>query len=135
YANPRNQFWSFLAEVFGEPRGVEYTGHLSFLQQKALGLWDVLNTAERKGSSDSAIRNAVANDFAFIFKSYTNLNAIVFNGGKAQALFQRHIEKVQAIDACIPTMRVLMPSTSATPGCNVLSFKDKVTRWKTLLRL
>ena len=97
YAHRDNQFWKILAEVYGEAIGAEYSERVGFLHRKRLALWDVLRSAEGPGSVDSGIKNEVANDFTTIFPAYTELKAIVFNGGKAQTLFRRHVERSRAI--------------------------------------
>src|ERR1039458_2650932 len=86
YAHRDNQFWKILAEVYGEAIGADYSQRVEFLHRRRLALWDVLRSAERRGSSDSGIKNGVANDFASILLTYTGLKAIIFNGGKAQML-------------------------------------------------
>ena len=132
YAHGNNQFWKILTEVYGEAVGADYSQRLEFLHRRGLALWDVLRSAERAGSLDSGIRNEVANDFAGLLMIYTGLKAIVFNGGKAQTFFRRHVEKAQGSVASSSLRKVVLPSTSPTPGRNVLSFEAKVIRWSSL---
>jgi hypothetical protein len=64
-------------------------------------------------------------------KAYTELKAIVFNGGKAQTLFRRHVERSHpAVAGAL--RKIVLPSTSPTPGKNVLPFEAKVVCWKSL---
>src|SRR5438105_5020495 len=84
YSNPRNEFWALLASVFGAPTGETYEQRLAFLSDHEIALWDVLRSAERRGSSDAAIMNAEPNDFAQLFSEYPDLRRIAFNGGKAE---------------------------------------------------
>ena len=135
YANVNNQFWKILSRVYGEAIEAEYSQRLYFLHGKRLALWDVLRGGERKGSLDSAIKEAVFNDFAALLMTYANLKAIFFNGGKAPTLFLRHIERSQPTLAKACLRKIVLPSTSPTPGKNVLSFEEKVVRWGSLTTL
>ncbi len=64
YGNPRNLFWRVLADVFAEPYVIEYEQQKAMLRRNRIALWDVLHSAERIGSLDSAIKNPVPNDIA-----------------------------------------------------------------------
>lgn len=133
YAHCHNQFWKILAEVYGDDIGEDYSKRLEFLHRRGLALWDVLRCAEREGSSDSRIKNEVANDFTDLCYTYVGLRAIVFNGSKARTLFQRHVEKSQPSVASLT--KVVLPSTSPTPGQHVPPYEEKVVRWMLLKTL
>jgi hypoxanthine-DNA glycosylase len=135
YANINNQFWKILSKVYEEVVEAEYPQRLEFLHRRGLALWDVLRCAERAGSLDSAIKNEVINDFAGLLRIHTSLKAIVFNGGKAQTLFLRYVERSQPTVASASLRKIVLPSTSPTPGKNVLSFEEKVVRWASLTTL
>ncbi len=130
YANPDNQFWTILSAVYAEPVGTDYKSRLAFLRDRRLALWDVLRSADRKGSLDQDIGNETANDFSQFFTAYSALRAIVFNGTKAEELFCRHV--AERLDPEILKARRLipLPSTSPTPGKYVLSLEEKVEKWK-----
>ena len=134
YAHRDNQFWWILAEVYNEAIEADYSKRLEFLHRRRLALWDVLQNTERAGSLDSRIKNGFANDFASLFLAYTSLKAIVFNGSKAQTLFRRHVERSHAT-AAGALRKIVLPSTSPTPGKHVLPFKAKVVCWKSLTTL
>jgi hypoxanthine-DNA glycosylase len=93
YGHPRNHFWPLVAAIFGEAVPADYAGRVALLKRNRCALWDVLESAERAGSSDAAIRNAVANPFAAFFADYPDIKTIAFNGQKARALFRRHVVK------------------------------------------
>jgi double-stranded uracil-DNA glycosylase len=92
YAQQENQFWKILSQVYDEAIGPQYSQRLEFLHRRGLAIWDVLRSADRLGSLDSAIKNGVPNDFASLLRTYTNLKFIAFNGGMAQKLFRRHVD-------------------------------------------
>lgn len=135
YANPNNQFWKILSEIYGESIEADYLKRLEFLRRRGVALWDVLRSAERPGSADSATKNAVANDFTNLVATPTGLKAIVFNGGEAKKLFRRHVEKSQPTVASSSLLKVDLPSTSPAPGKHVLPLEEKVARWKLLTNL
>ena len=61
YAHPRNAFWRILADVYGEPLPVDIPGKVALLTRHDIALWDVLQSCERQGSLDSAIRQPTPN--------------------------------------------------------------------------
>jgi len=130
YAHSHNQFWKILAEVYCDDIGEDYPQRLEFLHRRGLALWDVLRSAEREGSSDSHIKNEVANNFTDLCYTYVGLRTIVFNGSKAQSLFRRHVVKSQSGVASLT--KVFLPSTSPTPGQHVPPYEEKVVCWKIL---
>lgn len=84
YAHPQNQFWRLLSPVVGRPLPtLAYEERLRVLQVRRIALWDVVATARRTGSADSAIRDAEANDLATLVRSLPDLRAVAFNGGMA----------------------------------------------------
>ncbi|MFO7585657.1 MAG: DNA-deoxyinosine glycosylase [Anaerolineales bacterium] len=91
YANPRNQFWRIMQSLFGVPLPVPYAGRIARLQENRVALWDVLHSCERFGSLDSAIKNAVPNDFGAFLASMSGLKVIAFNGKKAAGWVERWV--------------------------------------------
>ena len=133
YAQSRNHFWKILGEVFGEPVGAEYLEKLDFLFNRGLALWDVLQTAERQGSLDSAIRNGLANNLGGLIAAHPNLKVIALNGGRAKKEFDGY-RKSSAAEVTWPQV-IALPSSSDTPGKNVKSFDEKVACWSILAQL
>lgn len=87
YAHPQNQFWSLIGTAIGVPlAALPYEARLARLLERGVGLWDVVATARRTGSSDAAIAEATANDLAALADALPRLRAIAFNGGKAAAI-------------------------------------------------
>ncbi len=67
YGHPRNHFWPLIAAIFDESLPATYAERDRLLKRNRFALWDVLESAERVGSLDSAIRNPTANEFAKFF--------------------------------------------------------------------
>jgi double-stranded uracil-DNA glycosylase len=132
YAHPRNQFWRILAELYHAPFPATYADRKALVLQKQLALWDVVQHGERQGSLDQAIRNAIPNDFQWLFATYPNLRAIAFNGRKAHDLFARLVVKQQALDGLDRIPRLLMPSTSPAA---TLPLTEKIKQWSRIVDL
>ena len=92
YANPRNQFWPLLGEVIGADLvTLPYEARLEVLLSAGIGLWDVIASASRKGSLDTALRDHRGNDLASLAAELPALATIAFNGGKAASIGQKQI--------------------------------------------
>lgn len=124
YADPRNQFWSLLTGVFGMPVGT--------IANRGVALWDVLESAERAGSTDSAITKETPNGFDDLFGRCPELRHVAFNGTKAAALWRRHVRPSNVVPHQALTLTTL-PSSSGTPGTHVIPFDEKVVRRRVLL--
>ena len=127
YANPRNQFWRIMQALFEIPVTVPYPERISSLQRRRIALWDVLHSCERVGGLDSAIKNAIPNDFAGLLADNPALKAIAFNGKKAAEWF----EKWARVDTT-GFQKLVLPSTSPAAA---LAFEKKVTAWAVLRTL
>lgn len=90
YAHPRNAFWRLIDGVTGREVSIlPYDARLLALKAVGIGLWDVIASAERSGSLDSAIRSPEAADLRGLVARLPALTAVAFNGGKAATLGTR----------------------------------------------
>lgn len=90
YAHPQNQFWRLLSPVVGRDlTALAYEDRLAALLDAHVGLWDVVATASRAGSSDAAIRDHAPNDLEHLAAMLPDLRAIAFNGGTASKIGMR----------------------------------------------
>jgi hypoxanthine-DNA glycosylase len=95
YAHPTNAFWWLMGEVTGEPLPtLPYADRLTHLTTHHIGLWDVIATARREGSLDTAIRDATIRDLTGFTATLPNLAAIAFNGGEAARRGRRQLAGV-----------------------------------------
>lgn len=133
YANPSNRFWLLLAGSFGAQVGNSYSERLRFLEKHRVALWDVLESAERAGSKDSAIANPKPNDFDDLFARFPGLQRVAFNGTKAAALWRKHIQPRTGVPHESFAI-VTLPSSSGAPGRHVLPDHEKLIRWQEFLR-
>lgn len=84
YAHPQNQFWRLISPAAGRDlMALPYEQRLSALLAARIGLWDVVASATRTGSSDATIRDIDGHDIAALAATLPHLRAIAFNGGTA----------------------------------------------------
>lgn len=87
YAHPQNQFWRLVGHAIGRDLAtLRYEARLAALREARIGLWDVIASARRIGSTDAAIREHDANDLTTLIDSLPDLRAVAFNGGTALRL-------------------------------------------------
>ncbi|WP_285397184.1 DNA-deoxyinosine glycosylase [Lysinibacillus sp. fls2-241-R2A-57] len=128
YGNPRNHFWPIIGGILEENIPGDYERRLKLLKSNHIGLWDTIQSCERKGSLDAAIRNEKPNDFKTLFEQYPNIELVLFNGGKAFEVFKKHIGFEVLADRAYQKM----PSTSPIPGKNIKSFEEKLDDWRVM---
>lgn len=131
YAHSRNAFWPIIRQFLGLPNEADYSQCCDALTRNRLALWDVLAQCTRPGSLDQHIDPAsvVVNDFEALLRQYPSIQRILFNGGKAADLFERHA----LLKLSNPTAveRVRLPSTS--PANAAMRFEEKYHRWAAVL--
>lgn len=121
YAHPRNAFWPMMCELLNGAYIPDYEARGRLLTSHGIALWDVCMCCERETSSDSMIRNEIANDIPALAGRMA-LKIILLNGGTAETLYRRHIK----LD--IPTLR--LPSTSPA---YTLPYAKKKSAWRAAL--
>lgn len=124
YAHPRNQFWRLLGAVLGVALAdLPYPQRLAAIQQRGVGLWDVVAEASRRGSLDSAIREARANPLAELVATLPALRVVAFNGQTAGKAAPR------LAASGVPVL--VLPSSSPA---HTLAFDKKFQEWQALGR-
>jgi len=126
YAHPRNAFWPMMAQILGEekPESIEHKKNL--LIRHGIALWDTVESCQREGSLDSAIRSAKANDFETLYQSCPHIRHVFFNGAAAEQLYHKLVAKT---DARFVFHR--MPSTSPA---YTLKYELKLAAWQQALK-
>jgi len=123
YAHKQNQFWRILAAVLEQPLiDMDYAAKQAALRQAGIAVWDVYGHCERSGSLDSAIRNAVSNDFSRLRKLAPRLVRVCFNGQTAG----KHLQALGALGY----ETLVLPSTSPA---YTLAFEKKLEAWRNAL--
>ncbi len=126
YGHPQNRFWKVMAAVCGceVPQTIEQKKQM--LLEKHIAVWDVIESCDIIGSSDSSIRNVVPADVAGLLLK-TKLNRIFVNGKTAGKLYEKFSRESTGIEA------VVLPSTS--PANAAFSLERLIECWKRELRL
>ena len=108
YAHPQNQFWRLMSGVTGvDLAPLAYNDRLDALLRAGVGLWDVIASAHRRGSLDSAIESPEIRDLAGIITTLPELRAVAFNGGTALRYGLKQFGK------SAPIAVLALPSSSA----------------------
>jgi hypoxanthine-DNA glycosylase len=107
YAHPQNHFWRLIGHVIDRDLvSLPYEARLAALLDAHVGLWDVVESASRFGSSDAAIRDLAPNDLPGLVSTLPQLRAVAFNGATAF----RHGSKL--LGEAHRLARVPLPSSS-----------------------
>ena len=122
YAHPQNQFWRLISPAAGRDlAALDYDARLAALLEAHIGLWDVVASARRTGSTDAAIREPEHHDIAGLAATLPDLRAIAFNGGTAYRHGMRQLGHNVAEIATI-----LLPSSSPL---HTIPFAEKLPAW------
>ncbi|MSS63980.1 DNA-deoxyinosine glycosylase [Velocimicrobium porci] len=121
YHHPQNRFWKVLSYLLDVEQPVSIEEKKQLLLKNHIALWDVIESCDICGSSDSSIKNVVPNDIPSLLKQ-TNIKKIVVNGGKADELYKRYCLKQTEIKA------IRLPSTS--PANAIWSFERLINEWE-----
>ncbi|KXL52028.1 uracil DNA glycosylase superfamily protein [Anaerotignum neopropionicum] len=125
YGHPQNRFWRVLAQITAVTLPESVEEKKAFLLSKGIALYDVIESCDIQGSSDSSIRNVVPADLSEIIQTAGRI-PVLGNGGTAFRLYQKH----QYRQTGIPM--ILLPSTSpANAAWNLQRLTDA---WESKLK-
>lgn len=132
YAHPQNLFWPVMHAVFGVDAAQPFALRVAQLQSCGVGLWDVLQGCERRGSLDSAItpNSEVPNAIVALLARRPTIATIALNGAKAAQAFSRHVAKQIPPERLHGLVLHTLPSTS--PAHASMSRDEKIRRWSVL---
>jgi len=121
YAHPQNQFWRLIGSVIGDELArLEYRDRLIALRSAGVGLWDVILSADRVGSLDTAIRRHEPNALAAFTASLPSLRVVAYNGGRASAIGRKSLGPDPGFE------QITLPSSSPA---HTLPFERKEAEW------
>ena len=124
YGHKQNRFWKVLAALLKEPVPDTIEEKKAMLLAHRIALWDVIQSCDIKGSSDSSIKNVQPTDIGMILEK-TNVTQIYANGNKAGQLYKRYQFPVTGIEATV------LPSTS--PANAAWSLERLCEAWYVIL--
>ncbi len=125
YAHPQNQFWRLISPAAGRDlSALPYPDRLAALLDAHIGLWDVVASARRTGSTDAALRDVEGHDIAALAATLPDLRAIAFNGGTAFRTGSKQLGTAAGNYAVIA-----LPSSSPL---HTIGFEKKLPQWQAL---
>lgn len=89
YGHPQNRFWKLLAALTDSEVPQTIAEKKEMLLRSRIAIWDVIESCEIIGSSDSSIRNVVPADLNRILQN-APIQTIYANGGKAYELYEKY---------------------------------------------
>ncbi|MDP9900502.1 DNA-deoxyinosine glycosylase [Variovorax ginsengisoli] len=131
YAHPQNHFWKILQAIWPAhalPDAADFAGRRQWLLDHGLGLWDVYAACAREGSLDSAIRDAVVNDFGGL--RLPRLAAIAHNGAESFKHAPRVVAALAAGGLSHPSDLPVYRLPSTSPANASWSFDRKLDAWR-----
>jgi len=129
YAHPRNAFWPIMAELFDFEKSLPYEKRCQVLIHNHIAVWDAIKTCHRPGSLDQNIDSTsmIANDFNIFFQTHPKIEHILFNGSKAEQVFNQHV-LTTLTEQQSHIARLRLPSTS--PAHAAINFEQKLHYWR-----
>lgn len=121
YHHPQNRFWKVLAKICKTEPPATIAEKKAMLLEHGIAIWDVVQSCDIIGSSDSSIKNVTPADLSVILRR-ASVKTIFLNGGKAWDLYQKYCAGMTELPA------VKLPSTS--PANAAWSLEKLVTVWE-----
>ena len=121
YGHPQNRFWKVLAAVCDCPVPQTIEEKRAMLLEYHIAVWDVIDSCDIIGSSDSSIKNVVPAYIAGMLPK-TKITRIFANGKTAGNLYKKFSEESTGIKATV------LPSTS--PANAACSLGKLIEVWK-----
>lgn len=121
YGHPQNRFWKVLARLTAEevPQSVEEK--CALLLKHRIAVWDVIESCEIIGSSDSSIRKVIPADLNQILNN-CDIQEIYANGTTAKKLYEKYCRK--------QTGREITGLPSTSPANAAWSLDRLLEAWK-----
>jgi len=124
YGHPQNRFWKVLAGLLEKPVPTSVDEKKALLLSHHIAVWDVVDSCEITGSSDSSIRNVTPSDLTRITAA-SPIRHIYTNGGTADKLYRKYCYSMTQMTA------TRLPSTS--PANAAWSLARLMEDWKQIL--
>ena len=122
YAHPQNRFWKVLFALYEQKFTTDYSEKIALLHEQQIALWDVCESAIRPGSMDTDISEVIPNTIPQLLAEHPTITKVIFNGQKAQKLFDKYFKKQDNINY------ITLPSTS--PANAQFSIDKLLLHWE-----
>jgi len=100
YGHPQNRFWKVLAGLLKWEEPVTIEEKKKMLLENKIAIWDVLESCDIQGSSDSSIKNAVAADIPGLLEK-TKIEKIYVNGTTAGKYYKKYLYPLTGMEAVV----------------------------------
>ncbi len=124
YAHKQNQFWKILSNIYNKDIKTK-KAKIALLKEKNIALWDIIESCQRKNSSDANLKDIKVNDIELLLKKYKNIKIIFFTSKTAEKLYNKYFSHLH-----IKTD--YLPSPSPAYASIALEIKTKVYKEKLL---
>ena len=121
YGHPQNRFWKVIAGLTESevPQTIEEKKKL--LLEHGIAIWDVIESCDIIGSSDSSIKNVVPADIERVVAN-SKIQNIYANGGTAKKLYEKYSQK--------KTGREIIGLPSTSPANAAYSMERLLECWQ-----
>ena len=121
YGHPQNRFWKVIAGLTESevPQTIEEKKKL--LLEHGIAIWDVIESCDIIGSSDSSIKNVVPADIERVVAN-SKIQKIYANGGTAKKLYEKYSQK--------KTGREIIGLPSTSPANAAYSLERLLECWQ-----
>ena len=121
YGHPQNRFWKVIAGLTESevPQTIEEKKKL--LLEHGIAIWDVIESCDIIGSSDSSIKNVVTADIERVVAN-SKIQNIYANGGTAKKLYEKYSQK--------KTGREIIGLPSTSPANAAYSLERLLECWQ-----
>ena len=100
YGHKQNRFWKVLATLLKEPVPDTIEEKKAMLLAHRIALWDVIQSCDIKGSSDSSIKNVVPTDLNRILEE-SEVERIFCNGKASGNYYKKYQESRTGIEETV----------------------------------
>lgn len=121
YSNSRNRFWKVISEIFQCSDYNTANDKKNMLINNGIALWDVIESCEIMGSSDTSIKNVVPAYLSIILNN-ANIEKIYANGDKAFKLYMKYTYPI--------TKREIIKLPSTSPANAKFTLDKLIDCWK-----
>lgn len=121
YGHPQNRFWKVIAGLTESevPQTIEEKKKL--LLEHGIAIWDVIESCDIIGSSDSSIKNVVPANIERVVAN-SKIQNIYANGGTAKKLYEKYSQK--------KTGREIIGLPSTSPANAAYSLERLLECWQ-----
>ena len=100
YGHPQNRFWKVLAKLLEWEEPVSIAEKKKMLLENKIAVWDVLESCDIQGSSDSSIKNPVVADIPGLLRK-TKIEKIYVNGTTAGKYYKKYVFPLTGMEATV----------------------------------